>query len=937
MGQINLDECMGFPSTSQQKGNRRHLQERPLGSYNIRQQQQQHLRGRPLTSSFLRNNAKELAFVQIPKDEDVTSPPYRMQEGDRSSDADDSNNNNDNDTDEDVVPRQTGNPLINQKVPVDLQMVVSVQEGTDYGQLILGMEAFLEEYLEQQYQRLIEQQSDEFSLTTDPILRLQEVDLTVLLVEFPPQKRLLRWIAGRSRALQVSSQMARMNVEGQVAYNVEVDGGSPTPEDIEQEWNGALNEIMAQPRLDEVITQGGVDGVVRVDQVVLPTQDEEQGEDTPIFSSNSTSTSATASPSSEEIPWQDSQSGQDTSSSDLTRPSTLSIVFGFLLTGIAALGLVGYCYIFYRKRKKRLRKKQQIKDTITYPARNLSVPPRSASANRMAASQRPLSSTQAPPETSPMRASPMILSPVEETFSEDTSYKGVESSIASEDAPDAFAEELQKAASLDQQAWDEFQKRKHALDSDRETRRPETDKAHSARALPSPLLGRPSASSDDERVNGDGAIETDVEGRASFAPSFPYGDEGTRSQEDDDDWVENPITPRSSKHQVPGKQWEPYNSALPPSPTPMEEKKDESSPTEFFAKELHVQNIEMDLARYGRSDTGSGRDDLSNVDVVSEVEELSRYVRRYEQRKDRRYKREVEVHEKTGTNSMSIGMDGQIYETYQSRSVQESMTPSSVSTMSSLPPPPESDTRGDLTSYTGSYLNERKSNNLGSLSFVSDDEESEASEDPTPESSIRSQRLGISPFSVAPPDEDYYSSFSKEDSSTPPVPTRAPTVPPSSDDYRYSVGYGYTGGSNNNGIHADKGLSSKSSMTTTRLSNLRANNAIIDGSNSDVNFPRSTGAATSGPASQPPDSSDENRSGFSRMGFRRSSSTKNSPKSAPNDNSPVQAVPIRNKSKKPSNKTFDRLRGMFEQKTTEQPAPIYPPGEHWQFEGHKKT
>jgi hypothetical protein len=46
----------------------------------------------------------------------------------------------------------------------------------------------------------------------------------------------------------------------------------------------------------------------------------------------------------------------------------------------------------------------------------------------------------------------------------DTSYNGLESSIGSEDVSDAFAKELQKAASLDQQAWDEYQRRKGALD-----------------------------------------------------------------------------------------------------------------------------------------------------------------------------------------------------------------------------------------------------------------------------------------------------------------------------------------------------------------------------------------------------------------------------------------------------------------------------------------
>jgi hypothetical protein len=903
-----------------------------FGSY-IRQQQHQHLRGRPLRSSFLRSNANQLA-IQIPIDEDVTSPPYRIQEQMGTSD----DVQHDNSTtippttvhvedygvkeDAGLPTRQTGNPQVNQEVPVDVQMRLSVEEGMDYGQLMINVEQFLEQYLEVQYQRLIDKQNNDFALT-DSILRLQQVDLTVLLVGFPSRRRGLSLKLGRS--LQEATHMATMNVEGRVEYSVEVDGGSPFPEDVEQEWNSALNDVMSQPRLDEAITQGGVDGVLRVDQVLLLAQDE-QPQDAPTFTSNDSGTT----------PWQDGQPDQD--SSELTRPSTLSIIFGFLLTGIAILGLIGYCCIFYRKRKKRLRKQQQIKDTITFPPRNVSGLPSSkrnstgsASTSNVASSQRSSPSAQLAQVTSPM-----ILTPVEEAFSEDTSYKGIESSIASEDAPDAFAEELQRAASLDQQAWDQFQRRKQALDLDQEVKLSGPKGKESKGAVPSPLLGRPSLSSEDELFNQRDAVETDIEGRPSFAQSFPYGDEGAQIGDggNDDDWIENPMTPRSSRYQVPGQQWEPYNSALPPSPTPMEEKKDESSPTQFFAKEL--QNIEMDLARYGKPEKGSqgvimenpSEDDLSNIDAVSEVEELSRYVRRYEQRRQRRHKREMEVHDRFGVGgastsgqSVSIGMDGQIHDRYQNTSYNESTTPSSVSTMSSLPLPPESGARRDLTSYADSYLNERKHPNIGSLSFVSDDEDSQNSEDPTQETSIRSQRLGISPFSASQTDEDYYLSYSKEDKSTATVSTRAATVPSSPDDYRYSVGYGYDGASSSNGKIAESNTSSKSStMSASRLSNLRRNNAIIDSSNSDINVPSNTSSYA--------------------LGTRTSRSlgqTKAHTAAPANNKSTAKTIPVQNKSKKSSNTTFDRLRGMFEQKTNEQPAPIYPPGEHWQFEGHKKT
>jgi len=61
-------------------------------------------------------------------------------------------------------------------------------------------------------------------------------------------------------------------------------------------------------------------------------------------------------------------SGEENNEDPLTRPSTLSIVFGFLLVAIATMGLIAYGYIFYKKRQKRLRKKRLMQETISYPA-----------------------------------------------------------------------------------------------------------------------------------------------------------------------------------------------------------------------------------------------------------------------------------------------------------------------------------------------------------------------------------------------------------------------------------------------------------------------------------------------------------------------------------------------------------------------------------------
>ena len=114
------------------------------------------------------------------------------------------------------------------------------------------------------------------------------------------------------------------------------------------------------------------------------------------------------------------------------------------------------------------------------------------------------------------------------------------------------------------------------------------------------------------------------------------------------------------------------------------------------------------------------------------------------------------------------------------------------------------------------------------------------------------------------------------------------------EDYRYTVGY-----------TLDRNISSSS-----RLSNLRANDAIIDSSNSDINV-------TYG-AQVPTRVSNQNTLGTVAENSQVAP-TKQQQKNQPRPSGTKNGI--------------SKIRGMFEQKTRDQPAPIYPPGANWQNGG----
>jgi len=842
-----------------------------------------------------------MTFRNVPDETDVSSGSTQSQFDAGSFDYGDSIKKN--------------NPLIQSILPINFQVELLVVRDTATNNLLRRLERTLEAYFETEYQLLVDENTNGISNSASETLQLGEIDLTLSLVDSKWQER--RWrrlsynpsslMRGSSRSWRRDMQETRqsdtklmtIDVDGSVNYSIEVDGSVPSPIEIERQWSEAYVDITSQNQLQRVIQDAGIEGVLSLEQVTVEDSGNQSNNDMPNDSTNGAGNGGyngdeTDTSNNEGVASlyenDENENGNESSEvnsirkgseSQLERPSTLSIIFGFILTGIAVLGLFGYAYLFYRKRKKKLKKKKKMKESITA---NAAVAAAAAAAskknqnNQYYSKKTPLS-TKAP-QSSQSNLNSIMLSQAE---SEETSYKGLGSSLGSlEDTSDPFAKELKLAASLDQEAWNESQRVKQTVERNEVSRvgstKPMVGKNRnlSTGAPAASVLSSGAMRSKEAEMNAEGD-EADLEGNPSWVKSFPYGDE---------------------PEPEPADQWEPYNSVLPPL---LEEKKDETNPNEFFALKLNSIGNDVTASRGQSRLDANITDDTS--DILSEVSELSKYVRRYEARKDRKTKREEYRNERlTAGQGMSIGMDGRVNQARSSNDY-ERTTPSSTKRMQPV----------TLSSYAGSFRDARnKETSINeSMSFVSDDEDEE-------DISMRSQRLGISPYRRST-DEVYYkdgnlrneeksSSYRSLTSSSRMRSTRT------EDDYRYSVGY--------------SGDPSKSS--SSRLADLRANDAIIDNSSSVVNY-NIEGSTI------PNEAIDQNKkiarsapneaSGMSRR-FARANQSKNT-----EDNLLAAKKQQSNTPRSPTSNRFNKLRGMFEQKSNEQPSPVYPPGENWQNAG----
>ena len=833
-------------------------------------------------------------------------------------------------------PNET-NVTTPQSLPFEFEIDLFVKDDAITNDLLQNLAAGLAKYIERKFKELV-------ALCTIFVegcsfdskkLELRHVDLSLSLLNVKwRDNRRLRYsfltssIVNpqlRSRRVIQSDQkdpskikVMTINVNGLVQYSImEMDDSILTPASVEKEWNAAYVDIVSQRQLEQAIDDMAIKGVVKLERVMM--KQNSNGQTKNIWSDNTADIMAYNAVSESitqnedisnlynddrsnnnnnndeeknivsEIQTEDNNSDTKKGSSGLERPSTLSIIFGFILTAIAIMSLIAYAYIFYRKRQKRLRKKKKMQDSITFPPAIL--PKQSPNYQcKMSPNAQSVSASR----SSPRRSKTMILSRAQSSHSEETSYKGLESSIGSEDISDLFANELKLAASLDQQAWDEFQRKKEALEDSKIGSELKLGTSTSRRfgnsrkeqTMPS-LLSKNLAGSENEAETE--AIETELRTSPFVGKSFPYGDE---IEEYVDDSLADQIEMSPKSRSIPGLQplasLQPRHSVLSQASSLWEEKKDETSPADCFSEELR-NKIERDTAE---SDSTS----LSTSDIVSEVSELSRYVKRYGRRKDRKNKRDGYIHDRSnfeGTQSsltnahkaMSIGMDGRVYEPEQRRN-DFSEADKYSSRMMAPPSSPEGQTRGlhpDLPFDEASNTDDNEDN------------------------SIRTQRLGISPYKASNYPKSQYnnsSSHVEDDSSS----NREPTISSrdeSRDNYYDAVGRGQNNAS---------GPQDRSRSSSSRLSRLRSNDAIIDSSTSDVNLALPSDHLTFG--------------GTAPLNLKRYNKNKNSAAVVSAATSHLNHKPTAK-----SNYTFDRLRGLFEQKTNKQPAPIYPPDEHWQNSG----
>lgn len=490
-------------------------------------------------------------------------------------------------------------------VGVLFDMVLDYTGTANFNQITKDIDGVLENYIFLNLRFLEKQGLDirdvMLGVTVSTRRRLQ-LQLQVQQQQQLQQPVLRRWLQA-APTFEMRGLVVR--VDGNVIYDIDADG---CVECVDKEIETELEDLLTADALDELVRSAQIEGVNGVTGV-REAQQEDQG------NSNTQVNAA---------------QGTEPNDDGLTRPSTLSIAFGFALTAIAAMGLVFYVYLFCKKRRKRLRKERQQRETIEY---------------RMPSSRVSPTMGSTPPKRSPGLPPPAPTSASTPIPADEQSEMGVEAleAFSPDGGPgDAFALELQMAASRDQQAWESFQRKKRVLDHDRGINQTNSGPMEFASPIPLPPPNAEDLSSSRKSE--------------AWSKSFPYGDEQSSAglQEQGVEWTDEDFGAEERK-------WEQYSSTAAYQP---EEKKDDvlsvsrvardPEPAIPFSRESSavLQSIEQTLSQYsGSKDEDYSIDDPS--EAVDEVARLSRFVKRFDKRKQRRTQRESERHSKSPPESSS--------------------------------------------------------------------------------------------------------------------------------------------------------------------------------------------------------------------------------------------------------------------------------------------
>jgi methionine-rich copper-binding protein CopC len=240
----------------------------------------------------------------------VTSPPgetpFENINDDTNDDENDDGDDTDN-TDEDFSIRQTGNPVIQQSLWIQFQIILSVLPSTTTAtssssdEFLQDLDIALEEYLQTAYQnRIVEEDNLGSTLSLSSMVQLKRIDLDTILVT-KKQKIRRRTLVTVSTSLLSSSssssisslrgsasqpqqsprdlaedesspsyEQLTIDAMGTVEYSVQVDGGTVTPEVIEQAFNSALHDMVTPGQLEEaIVDNAGIKGVVQVESATV--------------------------------------------------------------------------------------------------------------------------------------------------------------------------------------------------------------------------------------------------------------------------------------------------------------------------------------------------------------------------------------------------------------------------------------------------------------------------------------------------------------------------------------------------------------------------------------------------------------------------------------------------------------------------------------------
>jgi hypothetical protein len=187
------------------------------------------------------------------------------------------------------------------------------------------------------------------------------------------------------------------------------------------------------------------------------------------------------------------QENENNGSTD--KPSMADIIIGFTIVAIALATLVFWGVVLHRKREKK-RKKRDRMTSMSQSKMRMTMPPS--------------------PSRPPLPQMPMTIAATSSDGSK-SSYKGVDSGDEGDAASD-FGRELEQAASLDQAAWEDFQRQKQAMD--------EGQRVYASSPGRSVYQTVGIASSPYRANSGqEQGVEVDA-GGIPRTSSFPYGDEG---------------------------------------------------------------------------------------------------------------------------------------------------------------------------------------------------------------------------------------------------------------------------------------------------------------------------------------------------------------------------------------------------------------------------